>query len=367
MLIHTKSAIPLAPAGFASNVEQPNRNALVTGAIGLGGIGVLVTTSLGTGTPDQLIAVCRQPQLEAIKRDGLHRTGLLGDTSLSANRCRVFDAIGAIPHGIVFDRILIFVKSYDVEEVARELAARPDLIERDTAFFCFQNGWSTHIPLLALTDAEHIYHARVITGVHKTHPHRACVTVHQDDILIGSISPNASLEPATDLARDMTVGGVTARATPDIARFLWGKVIYNCCVNALGALNCCSTGELASDSNLRLELECLLEETFWVVERAGYATGLGSFETYREQFFGTLIPRTADHRSSMLQDLERSLPRTEIEWLNGAVARLARENGVLASLNELVTKRIHQLEVQCLRKKGPQREESLNSQRSAIA
>ena len=42
-------------------------------------------------------------------------------------------------------------------------------------------------------------------------------------------------------------------------------------------------------------------------------------EAYRTLFYGTLVPSTARHRSSMLQDLERGRP-TEIDAINGYVA-----------------------------------------------
>jgi ketopantoate reductase len=36
-----------------------------------------------------------------------------------------------------------------------------------------------------------------------------------------------------------------------------------------------------------------------------------------------------------------SIRRTEVDWINGAVARLARENGSFAGMNELMIRRIH--------------------------
>ena len=39
-------------------------------------------------------------------------------------------------------------------------------------------------------------------------------------------------------------------------------------------------------------------------------------DAYRETFYGRLVPSTADHRSSMLQDIERGRP-TEIDAING--------------------------------------------------
>jgi ketopantoate reductase len=54
----------------------------------------------------------------------------------------------------------------------------------------------------------------------------------------------------------------------------------------------------------------------------------------------------------MLQDLERGLSETEVDWINGGIASVARQNGLLAAMNEQITKRIHQLET--LRRTKPQ-------------
>jgi 2-dehydropantoate 2-reductase len=51
------------------------------------------------------------------------------------------------------------------------------------------------------------------------------------------------------------------------------------------------------------------------------------------------VPATAEHRSSMLQDLERGRP-TEIDALNGWVARRGAELGVAAPVNATLARLI---------------------------
>ena len=47
----------------------------------------------------------------------------------------------------------------------------------------------------------------------------------------------------------------------------------------------------------------------------------------RDRLTPIVLPRSAGHRSSMLQDIAAGR-RTEIDSLNGAVARLGRNNGI---------------------------------------
>ncbi len=60
---------------------------------------------------------------------------------------------------------------------------------------------------------------------------------------------------------------------------------------------------------------------------------------YRDQFYGRLVPSTVDHRSSMLQDLERGR-RTEIETINGAICRRGVTHGIATPYNETLTRLI---------------------------
>ena len=63
-------------------------------------------------------------------------------------------------------------------------------------------------------------------------------------------------------------------------------------------------------------------------------------QAYLELLFTRLIPPTATHQSSMLQDIRRGKP-TEIDALNGALVRLARQAGLSAPANELITRLVH--------------------------
>ena len=55
-------------------------------------------------------------------------------------------------------------------------------------------------------------------------------------------------------------------------------------------------------------------------------------DAYLEVFFDALLPPTAEHESSMLQDLRAGRP-TEIEAISGAVCALAAAYGVATPCN----------------------------------
>jgi 2-dehydropantoate 2-reductase len=108
---------------------------------------------------------------------------------------------------------------------------------------------------------------------------------------------------------------------------LWAKMLYNCALNPLGALAGRRYGELTADPSTRRIVEQVIREIFDVLRAAQIRVAWANADAYLQVFHDELIPPTAEHESSMLQDLRAGRP-TEIEALCGAVESLAREVGV---------------------------------------
>ena len=71
--------------------------------------------------------------------------------------------------------------------------------------------------------------------------------------------------------------------------------------------------------------------------------GYWTAQDFLAVFYKRLVPDTAEHESSMLQDLTAG-KRTEIDALNGAVIRLANEHGLQVAYNGAVYRLIKFLE-----------------------
>ncbi len=120
---------------------------------------------------------------------------------------------------------------------------------------------------------------------------------------------------------------------------LWEKMLYNCALNPIGALTGRRYGQLTDAPATRRLVDGVIREIFAVLEAAEISVGWPDAGAYVRHFHADLIPPTARHESSMLQDL-RAGRRTEIEALCGAVERLGREvevaTPVVSSLAALV-------------------------------
>ena len=121
--------------------------------------------------------------------------------------------------------------------------------------------------------------------------------------------------------------------------YLWTKVFYNAALNPLGALLGLPYGALAADADARAIMDDVITEAYAVARARGVRPGVPSAEAYRRLFYERLVPATADHRSSMLQDLERGR-RTEIDAINAALATFGAAAGVPTPVNTTLTRLI---------------------------
>ena len=291
------------------------------GAVGLGLASALARPG------ERVRVVVRRPELaEALAREGLRRRGLFGSVDLPP------DTLAPIvdPRALVDappDWLLVCVKAFASEDVARALAPIADALSPRTALVLCQNGWGNEQPFLDDWPRTSIFHARVITGFHRRDRSAVEVTAHAAPIALGSLFGVEAAPRLAGLALRIAEGGLPAETTEDMRGILWAKMLYNCALNPLGALAGKRYGELAGDATSRALMEAVVHEIFAVLDADGVELAWRDAGAYLETFYADLIPPTAAHESSMLQDLRAGKP-TEIEALCGAVETLAAQHGV---------------------------------------
>ena len=154
------------------------------------------------------------------------------------------------------------------------------------------------------------------------------------DTTLGPFEPQSA--PAADierLAEACTRAGMPAQAVPDARPPQWRKVIFNASTNPIGALTGLTHGRVCEDPALRALVSGLVDEG----KAVATAQGIVLDADPEELIDHAARPDVAyDHKASMLQDVEaRRL--TEIDYLNGGIARFGRERGVPTPLNDAIT------------------------------
>jgi len=168
--------------------------------------------------------------------------------------------------------------------------------------------------------------------------------VHWDvrgDTTLGPFEPRpASHEEIARLADACTRGGMPTSAVPDARPAQWRKVVFNAATNPVGALTGLTHGRVCERPDLRALVSDLVNEG----KAVAAAQGIVLDADPEELIDHAARPEVAyDHKASMLQDVE-ARRATEVDFLNGGIARFGRELGVPTPLNDAITALIKGME-----------------------
>lgn len=161
------------------------------------------------------------------------------------------------------------------------------------------------------------------------------------DTTLGPFEPQpARADEIIRLADACTRGGMPTTAVGDARPAQWRKVIFNAATNPVGALTGLTHGRVCERPDLRAIVSALVDEG----KAVATAQGITLDADPEELVDHAAKPDVAyGHRASMLQDVE-ARRATEIDFLNGGIARFGRELGVPTPLNDAITQLIKGLE-----------------------
>ncbi len=254
--------------------------------------------------------------------DAIESKGLVLDQSHGQERIRI-EATTDI--GAVHDcsLILFCVKANDTSATAAQMAP---FVKPDSIVVCLQNGVDNADRVRAATNVVAIP-AAVYVAVSVPEPSRV-KHLARGDLIIGPPS-----KKTTEVAKVFERAGIPCRISENIEGELWVKLLRNCALNAISALGHARYGEIAQNANAKQLMQNVIDEVLAVARAAGVVMP-GVYE--RESGMAAameLAVQMADAFSSTAQDLNRGRP-TEIDALNGYVARRGAELGVPVPVNQ---------------------------------
>jgi 2-dehydropantoate 2-reductase len=161
------------------------------------------------------------------------------------------------------------------------------------------------------------------------------------DTTFGPFEPSPATADEIDrLADACTRAGMPTQAVADARGPQWRKVIFNAATNPVGALTGLTHGRVCEDAPLRRLVTGLVDEG----KAVAAAQGIELDADPEELIDHAAKPEIAyDHKASMLQDVEARRP-TEIDYLNGGIARFGEEHGVQTPLNRAIWSLVKGLE-----------------------
>jgi len=313
--------------------------------VGIGALGgTIATRALSAG-----MEVCLATRTEAsarILRSGLKVSGVGGAASAVPPRIAVIEDYE--PHE-KFDLILLATKAHDALAGAPALAR---LLTPRGILLPIQNG--AVAPMLA----DRLGGGRVIGGVSNLGATMVEPGVYEQrnagHLLIGELAGGPS-ERVEHIAQTLN-GAIDVRTTANLRGAIWAKLLLNCSVTTIGAIagrtmrqymTLPGGGEVfrrAYDEALAVAFGTGTQPERMIVDpmppgwKGRSPTGK-DYDGWIEQILGVY----GDIKPSMLQDFERGR-RTEIDFINGYVARLGADNALPVAMNAAITQMVHSIE-----------------------
>ena len=276
---------------------------------GAGALGTYLAARLSAVVPVTVVA--RPAAARTVRRRGLVVVGCQ-ELQVPPDRITVTTLPPPLPPATL---AVVAVKLPDLAEAGRCLAP---VARVDTTFLLIQNGLVGRELFLAGSGQPlSVVRAVASIGAELLAPGRVAYA--------GGGLALESGPTANRLLRLLERAGIACSESPDFPRALWKKLAVNCIANPLTALLGVRNCDIVTD-----ELEPVRRAVGAEVAALAAAQGHPLPQDWPARIDENL--RASTNRSSMLQDLERRRP-TEIEFLNGFVARRSAELGLPAPVN----------------------------------
>lgn len=288
--------------------------------IGAGAIGSVYGAKLSAR--HEVTLVGRPDHVRAIQQHGLRLEGGTAGTYLVNAQTR----LESVAPGTL---VLVTTK---VNDTAEAMAPVAPLLPDDATVLCVQNG---------------LYSERIVRDL----VGRSIVTLRAITQFGGSVRTPGVVsdvvngytlverhDRASNLAAVLTESGLDGRVTDDMKREMWRKVIFNCVINPITAIVGSPVGGIAAPGLVPLK-RLVINECLAVARADGVEFDVDFVEVI-DEIFGKLT-----NAASTLQDLSKGR-RTEIDYLNGAVAALGAGYGIDCPVNRALTSIIKALEGQ---------------------
>ncbi|HEY9722558.1 MAG TPA: ketopantoate reductase family protein [Oscillatoriaceae cyanobacterium] len=293
--------------------------------IGAGAIGLYMAAHLSRVTPVTLVA--RPTRARLLADAGFELAGAdSGEYRLPV------ESLGprfVLPPEAI---VLIATKATDLEKLVVPLAAA---LHHGQTVGLLQNGLGIHKFVRHYIPKAQLVRITCWVGVTLEEQRRAIVAgAPLFELGADEIGATGAARLITEL---LNAAGLRAREGGSVAEVEWRKVLLNLAVSGICTIMDERNGAILESPELRAIVDDVLGEALPVAAAEGVTLG---DEDVARVF--TALANTRDNWNAMLQDLRRG-DATEMPYLNAAVERLARRNGLSAPVNATIARMVDHL------------------------
>lgn len=294
--------------------------------LGAGAMGSIIGALLKKGGQDVILVDPYKEHMEKIKQDGLQLQMIDQNETVYLKTC-----VNPADAGPV-DVVIILVKSFHTVEAVKDASG---LFRGDTIVCTLQNGLGNEDILKKMFPHKPILQGVLwMTGT-LTAPGSVKANVGGGTaIYLGCAAqePTAD-ETAKQIVAHLRTGGISAEFADNVEEHVWAKAVINACVNGTcGILRINVKNLFSHPLGMKLVQE-ITQEVVTVAARKGIQLEYASLMADMV----SSVARAGEHLPSMAQDI-RYKRKTEIDFLNGAIATYGAQLGVPTPANEYVAK-----------------------------
>lgn len=295
--------------------------------IGSGAAGSVFACYLKKGGADLWLVDRYQAHMDKVAAEGMTFVTPEGEQLLTGfSTAYTAENIG------VMDIVILMVKATQTDSIMPSLK---NCIGDETVVVSLQNGLGNEEVLQKYVPADRILYGFGTIGTELPEPAK-CVSKPESGIIMrfGAAQKSALSDKIGKYLEDcFKAGGCEASFESDIRPFVWKKAISNSGYNTLSALLRLKVGPI-----LDCETGCELIKKVWAegCKVAQAVTGVDLWSEMEEEL-PRLAAGFATYYPSMAQDVVLHQRQTEVELLNGAIAKYGKQLGVETPVNEAMT------------------------------
>ncbi len=222
------------------------------------------------------------------------------------------------------DLVLVLTKAFQTREAMVQIA---DSIDANTQVLSLQNGLGNAENIAAQVPLDRIWIGVTMVPVSKPAP-GVVACKGQGSSYFGNASNEIHMTIAKQIADAFHQGGIQLQHDANIHKRVWEKVAFNAGMNALCALSHGRPGCIEDSPGAKQMVRDTALEVAQIAQSQQIDLDIATVYDLIE----LSCTQHGEHVPSMLQDLYAQR-RTEVDALNGAVARIAEQAGVSAPLN----------------------------------
>lgn len=315
-------------------------NILIYGAGAIGGyIGGLLANAGNT-----VAFIARPAQADSLNQRGLIVENAPGqDAPLAVRNLKAYGSPAEALSAGLYDCLILSFKAFDTEGAIADLRATQLTVP---PILCLQNGVDNEPKLAEAFGVNHVMAGTVLTAVATPEPGRVVIEKNRG-VGIGLGHPLSER-----LASTFNAAGIATQLYPDPQAMKWTKLITNLMGNATAAICDVSTREVFANPYLyKIEIGALKEALAVMKAKGLVPVALPKSPTlplvfalqylppwsYQAIFSRMLGGARGAKMPSLHMDLASGKPKSEVAYLNGAVARHAASLNLKAPINQGLT------------------------------